>query len=72
MLKNGWDLLDHEILKSEFLPKWFDQLSRLNERYLDADTDGIIFRLIAIYSVIFTLNAAVPLQLDLFRMMFCF
>ena len=47
MVKNGWGLLDHETLKSGVFPKWFDELSRLIEWYLDADSDGIIFGLIA-------------------------
>ena len=47
MVKNGWNLLHHETLKSGVFPKWFDELSRLIEWYLDADSDGIIFGLIA-------------------------
>ena len=47
MVKNGWDLLDHETLKSDVFLKWFDELSRLIKWYLDADSDWIIFGLIA-------------------------
>ena len=46
MVKNGWDFLDHETLKSGIFPKWFDELNRLIEWYLDVDNDGIIFGLI--------------------------
>ena len=38
MFKNGWDLLDHMRL--------FDELSRLTEWFLHADSDSIIFDLI--------------------------
>ena len=31
MVKNGWDLLDHETLKSGVFPKWFDEFKRLIE-----------------------------------------
>ena len=47
MVNNGWGLLDHETLKSGVFPKWFDEWSRLIEWYLDTDSDGIIFGLIA-------------------------
>ena len=47
MVKNGWDLLDHKTLKLDVFSKWFEELSRLIEWYLDADSDGIIFGLIA-------------------------
>ena len=47
MVKNVWGLLDHETLKPGVFPKWFDELSRLIECYLDADSDGITFALIA-------------------------
>ena len=45
MVKNGWDLLDHETLKSGVFPKGFNELSRLIEWY--GDSDGIIFGLIS-------------------------
>ena len=41
------NVLDHGTLKWGVFPKWFDELSRLIEQYLDADKDGIIFGLIA-------------------------
>ena len=47
MVKNGWNLLDHQTLKSGVLPRWFDKLSRLIERYLNADIDGVVFGVIA-------------------------
>ena len=47
MVKNGWDLLDHETLKSDVFLKWFDELSILIKWYLDADSDWIISGLIA-------------------------
>ena len=28
MIKNAWEFLDHETLKSGVSPKWFDELSR--------------------------------------------
>ena len=43
MVKNGWDFLIHETLKSGVLSKWLDELSRLTEWYLDANSDGITF-----------------------------
>ena len=46
MVKNGWDFLIQETLKSGLFPKWLDELSRLTEWYLDANSDGIIFVLI--------------------------
>ena len=50
IVKNGWDLLDHETLKSGVLHKWYDELSRLIQWYLHTDSDGIIFGLIAQYT----------------------
>ena len=38
-------------LISGVLHKWFDELSRLIEWYLHADSDGIIFGLIAQYAL---------------------
>ena len=46
-VKIGWPFLDHKTLKSDVFPKWFDELSRLIKWYLDVDSDGIIFGLIA-------------------------
>ena len=45
--KLGETFLDHETLKSGVFPKWFGEWSRLIEWYLDVDSDGIIFGLIA-------------------------
>ena len=45
MLKNGRDLLDQGNLKSGVFHKWFDELSRLIECFLYADSDWIIFGL---------------------------
>ena len=50
IVKNRWDLLDHETLKSGVLHKWFDALNRLIELYLHTDRDGIIFGLIVQYT----------------------
>ena len=47
MVKNGWGLIDHGTLKSSVSHKWFDELSRLTEWFLHADSDGIIFGLAA-------------------------
>ena len=45
--KNGQDLIDYGTLKSGVSHQWFDELSRLTERFLHADSDGIIFSLMA-------------------------
>ena len=47
MVKNEWGLIDHRTLKSGVSQKWFDELSRLIEWFLHADSDGIIFGLTA-------------------------
>ena len=47
MVRNGRDLIDYGTLKSGLSHKWFDELSRLVEWFLDADSDGIIFGLMA-------------------------
>ena len=47
MVKNGWDFLIHETLKSGVFPKLLDELSRFIEWYLDANSDGISFVLTA-------------------------
>ena len=39
MVKNAREFLDYETLKSGVFPKWFYELSRLIEWYLDADSD---------------------------------
>ena len=41
--KNGRDLEDCGIFKPGISYKWFDELSRLIEWFLHADSDGIIF-----------------------------
>ena len=45
MLKNVRDLLDHGTLKSGVSHKWCDEPSWLNEWFLHADSDWIIFGL---------------------------
>ena len=45
MLKNGRDLLDQGTLKSCVSHKWFDELRRLIEWFLYADSDQITFGL---------------------------
>ena len=47
MVINVWEILDHETLKSGVSPRLFDELSRLIEWYLDSDSEGIVFGLIA-------------------------
>ena len=62
MVKNGWGLIDHGTHKPSVSHKWFDELSRLTEWFLHADSDGIIF-----FSTLYlwNLNAGGPLQLYL-------
>ena len=43
MVKNGQGLIYHGILKLSLSHKWFEELSRLIEWFLDADSDGMIF-----------------------------
>ena len=43
MVKNRWGFTDHGTLKPGVSHKWFDELSRLIEWFLHADSDGIIF-----------------------------
>ena len=64
VVKNGRDLKDRGILKPGISHKWFDELSRLIEWFLHADSDGIIF-----YSTLnlWHVNAGGPLQLYLAR-----
>ena len=45
LVKNGWDLIDHRTLKLGLFHKWCDELSRLIERFVHVDSDGIIFGL---------------------------
>ena len=45
MVKNEWGPVDYESLKSGASHKWFDELSKLMEWFLHADSDGIIFGL---------------------------
>ena len=61
VIKNGQGL---ETLKPGISHKWFDELNRLIEWFLHADSDGIIF-----YSTLYLshLNAGGPLQLYLAR-----
>ena len=47
MVRNGWGLKDYGILKSGVSHKWFDELSRLIEWFLQADSDGIMSGLMA-------------------------
>ena len=47
MVKNGWGIIDHGTLKSGVSHKLFDELSRLIEWFLLADSDGIMFGLMA-------------------------
>ena len=44
-VKNGWCLIDHGTLKSVGSHRWFDELSRLTERFLHVVNDTIIFGL---------------------------
>ena len=50
MVKNGWGLIDHGTVEPGVYHKWFDELSKLTERFLHVDSDGIIF-----YSTLFLL-----------------
>ena len=43
MVKNGWGLIDHGTVEPGVYHKWFDELSKLIERFLHVDSDGIIF-----------------------------
>ena len=47
MVKNEWGLVDHGTLKLGKCHKWFGELSILIEWFLHADSDGIIFDLMA-------------------------
>ena len=47
MVKNGRVRIDHGTLKSSVSHKWFDKLSKLIKWFLHADSDGIIFGLMA-------------------------
>ena len=47
MMKNGWGLSDHGTLKSFVSYKWFNELSRLIEWFLHADSDRTMFGLAA-------------------------
>ena len=47
MVKNEWGLIDHGALKLGVFHKWFDELSIVIEWFLHADSDGIIFSLMA-------------------------
>ena len=42
VVKNGQGLKDRGTLKPGISHKWFDELSRLNEWFLHADSDGIL------------------------------
>ena len=53
MVKNQWGLIDHGTLKSSVYYKWFDNLSRLIERFLPVDSDGIMFGLMTSLLCIF-------------------
>ena len=69
MVKNEYGLIDHGTLKSGVSHKWFDELSILIEWFLHADSDGIIFGLMAspIHLYLWHLNGGGPLQLYLAR-----
>lgn len=41
-VKNGWDLLQYEALESVIFLQWFDELSRMIEWYLRAESDVLI------------------------------
>ena len=45
LAKNGWGPIDQEILKSGVSHKWFDELRRLIERFLDVNSDAKMFSL---------------------------
>ena len=64
MVENGIGLLDHGTLKPGVSRKWFDEMSRLTEWFLHADSDGMTF-----YSTLYLwhLNAGAPLRLYLAR-----
>ena len=47
IVKNEWVLIDHGSLKSGVSHKWLDELSISIEWFLHADSDGIIFGLMA-------------------------
>ena len=47
MVKNRWGITDYGTHKSGVSHNWFDELSRLIEWYLLADSDGIVFVLMA-------------------------
>ena len=47
MVINGWGLSDHGTLKSFVSYKWFNELSRLIEWFLHADSDRTMFGLAA-------------------------
>ena len=51
MVKNGWEHLDQENLKSGVFLKWFDELNRFTECYLDADSNKNNFRFNCIYTL---------------------
>ena len=64
VVKNGWHLKDCGILKPGMSHEWFDELSRLIEWFLHADSEGITF-CCTLY--LWHLNAGGPLQLYLAR-----
>ena len=45
MVKNEWGLIDHWALQWGVSHNWFDELSRLIEWFLHANSDGILFGL---------------------------
>ena len=64
VVKNEWGLKDRGTLNPGISHNWFDELRRLTEWFLHADSNGIIF-----YSTLYLwpLNAGGPLQLRLAR-----
>ena len=64
VVKNGQSLKDRGTLNPGISHNWFDELRRLTEWFLHADSNGIIF-----YSTLYLwpLNTGGPLQLCLAR-----
>ena len=67
MVKNGQGLIDHGTLQLGVSDKWFNELSRLTERFVDADSDGRSNFWFYCQSTFYVwhLNAVEPLQLYL-------
>ena len=67
IVKNGQGLIDHRTFQSGVSDKWFDQLSRLIEWFVHADSDGRNNFWFDCQSTFYVwhLNAVGPLQLYL-------